>query len=181
MITHVQGKYYCCELKKLRRHNESAIVGLSNANPVRSWSQRGTRRSTGHILVTTRYQITTNPLPGPTNRELTSETCDQNEKFFRRVARSRQQVIMRHFTGKWYRPIKIKKVYQTNLLTPIQEENNLDRLGLLLWPTFSATNRTSKKEGSPPTCSSLPCTTYDSPLLRLFSGEQRCLVFSGLC
>ena len=24
-------------------------------------------------------------------------------------------------------------------------------------------------------------TTYDSPLLRLFSGEQRCLVFSGLC
>ena len=30
----------------------------------------------------------------------------------------------------------------------------------------------SKKEGSPPTCSSLPCTTYDSPLLRLFSGEQ---------
>ena len=26
----------------------------------------------------------------------------------------------------------------------------------------------SKKEGSPPTCSSLPCTTYDPPLLRLF-------------
>ena len=25
-----------------------------------------------------------------------------------------------------------------------------------------------KREGSPPTCSSLPCTTYDPPLLRLF-------------
>ncbi|CAN0420958.1 unnamed protein product, partial [Ascophyllum nodosum] len=31
-------------------------------------------------------------------------------------------------------------------------------------------------EGSPPTCSSLPCTTYDSPLLRLFSGctDEKC-------
>ena len=38
------------------------------------------------------------------------------------------------------------------------------------------------KEGSPPTCSSFPCATYDPPLLRLLlSGEQRYLVFSGLC
>ena len=41
--------------------------------------------------------------------------------------------------------------------------------------------RLSSRGSSPPTCFLIPCTTYDSPLLRLFSGEQRCLVFSGLC
>ena len=36
----------------------------------------------------------------------------------------------------------------------------------------------SKNKGSLPTCSSLPCTTYDSPLLRLFqvnNGVWSCL------
>ena len=32
-----------------------------------------------------------------------------------------------------------------------------------------------------PTCSSFPCATYDPPLLRLLSREQRYLVFSTLC
>ena len=39
---------------------------------------------------------------------------------------------------------------------------------------------TDSKEGSPPTCSSFPCASYVPPLLRLLSGEQRYLVFSGL-
>ena len=38
--------------KKLRRHNKSAI-DLSNANP--ACSHKEVRRSTGHIMVTTRY------------------------------------------------------------------------------------------------------------------------------
>ncbi|CAN0372086.1 unnamed protein product, partial [Ascophyllum nodosum] len=29
------------------------------------------------------------------------------------------------------------------------------------------------KEGSPPTCSSFPCATYDPPLLRLLSEHRR--------
>ena len=38
------------------------------------------------------------------------------------------------------------------------------------------------KEGYPPTtCSSLHCATCNPPFLRLLSGEQRCLVFSGPC
>ena len=42
--------------------------------------------------------------------------------------------------------------------------------------------RVCSKEGSPPTCSSFPCATYDPPLLCLLSGEQRYFfVFSGLC
>ena len=40
------------KLKKLRRHNKSAI-DLSNANPACGHKQ--VRRSTGHITVTTRY------------------------------------------------------------------------------------------------------------------------------
>ena len=45
-----------------------------------------------------------------------------------------------------------------------------------------AVDLADSKEGSPPTCSSFPCATYDPPLLRLLSGEQRYyLVFSGLC
>ena len=39
-------------LKKLRRHNKSAI-DLSNANP--ACGHKEVRRSTGHIMVTTRY------------------------------------------------------------------------------------------------------------------------------
>ena len=45
------------------------------------------------------------------------------------------------------------------------------------WPT---TCYADSKEGSPPSCSSFSCVTYDPPLLRLLSGE-RCLVFSELC
>ena len=48
-----------------------------------------------------------------------------------------------------------------------------------------AVDLTDSKEGSPPTCSSFPCATYDPTLLRLLSGEQQVLlfnlVFSGLC
>ena len=40
------------QLKKLRWHNKSAIA-LSNGNPVRGHEE--VRRSTGHIMVATRY------------------------------------------------------------------------------------------------------------------------------
>ena len=40
------------QLKKLRRHNKSAL-DLSNANP--ACGHKELRRSTGHIMVTTRY------------------------------------------------------------------------------------------------------------------------------
>ena len=40
------------QLKKLRGHNKSAI-DLSNANP--ACGRKETRKSTGHIMVTTRY------------------------------------------------------------------------------------------------------------------------------
>ena len=72
-------------LKKLRRHNKSAI-DLSNANP--ACGHKEVRRSTGHIIVTTRYS-------------------DQQG------SKSRQKVMRLY---KQSTPTNIKTVHQTSLL-----------------------------------------------------------------
>ena len=74
------------QLKKVRRHNESAI-DRSKVNPARGHKE--VRRSTGHIIVTIRYitkptgiQIAEISLPGPTTRPRTSETYRRQDDVF---------------------------------------------------------------------------------------------------
>ena len=99
LLVHTFSVVLSLQLKKLRRRNESAI-DLSNVNPARSHKE--VRRSTGQIMVTTRYS-------------------DQHG------SKSRQKV-MRHYK-QWHRPINAKTVHHTSLLHNI--ENDLDRLELL--------------------------------------------------
>ena len=88
--------------EKLRRHNKSAIYRyyLSNADP--ACGRKEVRRTTGHIMVTTRY----------------SEQQGGSK--------SRQNVMRLY--KQWHRPINVKMVHQTSLR---HIESNLDRLGLL--------------------------------------------------
>ena len=60
------------QVKKLWRHNKSAI-DLSNANP--ACGHREVRRSTGHIMVTTRYDTQTNRDPDHDNNILHFTVC----------------------------------------------------------------------------------------------------------
>ena len=87
------------QLKKLRWHNKSAI-DLSNANP--ACGHKAVPRSTGHIMVTTRYS-------------------DQQG------SQSRQKGTW-YATLQAMAPTNIKTVHQTSLL---HIESSLDRLGLL--------------------------------------------------
>ena len=83
------------QLKKLRRHNKSAI-DLSNANP--ACGHKNVRRSTGHIMVTTRYS-------------------DQQG------SKSRQKVMQLY--KQWHRPISnrfIKPSYSVSRATSIHSD-----------------------------------------------------------
>ena len=115
------------QLKKLRRHNKSAI-DLSNANP--ACGHKEVRRSTGHIMVTTRYS-------------------DQQG------SKSRQKVMRLY--KQWHRPISkrfIKPPYSglaTNTLNVRNNNNNNNSIreqprstrNVVAYPrpAFSAKNR----------------------------------------
>ena len=96
------------QLKKLRQHNKSAI-DLSNANP--ACRHKKVRRSTGHIMVTTRYS-------------------DQQG------SKSRQKVMRLY--KQWHRPISNGS---SNLLTSYLEQPRSTRIAVAYpRPAFSATN-----------------------------------------
>ena len=77
------------QLKKLRRHNKSAI-DLSNANPARGHKE--VRRSTGHITVTARYEYskTSNRIP---NRDSDKTLARSNQPRTRETYGRRDDVF----------------------------------------------------------------------------------------
>ena len=98
------------QLKKLRWHNKSAM-DLSNANPACGHKEAG--KSTGHIMVTTRYS---------------------NQEGYK----SRQKVMRLY--KQWHWPMS--KRFIKNLLTPYREQPRSTRIVIAYpRPAFSATKR----------------------------------------
>ena len=96
LLIHIFSVLLSLQLKKLRRHNKSAL-DLSNANNP-ACGHKEVRRSTGHIMVTTRYS-------------------DQQG------SKSRQKVMRLY--KQWHRPISkrfIKPPYSISRATSIDSE-----------------------------------------------------------